>query len=356
MIVGTTGLQAADNPAPGIAVAKSLKSDARFKGKTIGLAYDSLETGLYDSTLFDEVYLIPYPTEASSVMLSRLNYIHGRSGLEVLIPTLDAELPLFIKIQEDLEKFGVNTFLPTQEQFKIRSKDTLSKFCVENDFKHPKTMVVYDPKQINDAIDYLGTPLVIKGVFYEAYVSYTREEALLNYQKLLTKWGTPVIFQEYIEGEEYDVAALGDGNGNLVGTVPMRKLRLTEKGKAWAGVSVMDPEITKIAKTFIEKTRWRGALEIELIRKQNEYYLFEINPRFPAWIYLSFATGCNLPYYLTCLALGETPGKCDRVTPGMIFVRHAVDFVCPMDYLEALTTKGEIVYKIYKSIYKQGGS
>ncbi len=353
MIVGTTGLQAADNPAPGIAVAKSLKSEPEFKGKTIGLAYDSLDTGVYDSTLFDEVYLIPYPTEAVSVMLSRLNYIREKSGLEVLIPTLDAEMPMFIKIQDDLNKYGIATFLPTEDQFKMRSKDKLSQFCEENGFKHPKTMVIYDPGQIQNAIDYLGTPLVIKGIFYEAYVSYSREEAFLNYQKLVAKWGTPVIFQELIEGEEYDVAALGDGRGNLIGAVPMRKLRLTEKGKAWAGVSVMDPQIISIAKTFIEKTNWRGAVEIELMRKHNEYYLFEINPRFPAWIYLSYATGCNLPYYLACLALGENPGTCSEVKPGMIFVRHAVDFVCPIEYLEALTTKGEIVYK---DISKQGGS
>jgi len=345
IVAGTTGLQAADNPAPGIAVAKSLKSEASFKGRTVGLAYDSLDTGLYDPALFDEVYLIPYPTEGPSVMISRLNYIKSRSGLNVLIPTLDAELPQFIKIQDDLNEFGIKTWLPSEEQFKMRSKDRLMEFCREHGFDFPETFVVYEARQINEALQKLGFPLVVKGIFYEAYIAYSREEVFLHYQRLITKWGGPVILQEFIEAEEYDVAAVGDGQGNLVGIVPMRKLRLTEKGKAWAGVSLYDEKLVEITRKFMQITRWKGGLEIEFLRKKDTYYLFEINPRFPAWIYLGTGANCNLPYMLVKLALGEKVEPCLNPVPGRIFIRHAVDLVCPLEYLEALTTKGEIVYK-----------
>jgi len=48
-----TGLNATDNPAPGIAVVRAIRSDKTWHGRAIGLAYDSLDTGVYDPDLCD---------------------------------------------------------------------------------------------------------------------------------------------------------------------------------------------------------------------------------------------------------------------------------------------------------------
>jgi len=45
--VGVSGINAVDNPGPGIGVARSLKEDPELEVKVVGLAYDAMEPGVY---------------------------------------------------------------------------------------------------------------------------------------------------------------------------------------------------------------------------------------------------------------------------------------------------------------------
>ncbi len=95
-------------------------------------------------------------------------------------------------------------------------------------------------EKLKDEFDY---PLMVKGKFYDAYLAYNEEQVKMNYNKISAKWGLPVIIQEFIKGTEVNVVALGDGNGNTIGAVPMRKQFITDKGKAWSGITLDDQKI-----------------------------------------------------------------------------------------------------------------
>ncbi|MBI5215416.1 MAG: ATP-grasp domain-containing protein [Ignavibacteriae bacterium] len=344
--IAVTGLNATDNPAPGIPVIRSVRHELKNIGKIIGLTYDAFDTGIYDGDLLDEVYLIPYPSEGEEALLRRIEYIHSRTPIDVFIPTLDSEITNVNRLSTELTSMGIKMFLPTEEQFRLRSKALLSDFCKKHSISCPRTITINDTRLLADAFKTLGTPIVVKGTFYEAYISYTVEEAVINFQRLKAKWGLPIIVQEYLAGEEYDVACVGSGTGKLIGAVPMRKLRLTEKGKAWAGVTIKDAVLTKLSEKLIKALKWRGPCELEFLKEQKsgKYYLVEINPRFPSWIYLSAGANVNLPATVVHLALGQKVKPLPPPQPGISFVRHATDLVCPISYLESLTTLGELIY------------
>jgi len=61
--VAVTGLNAMDDSLPGIPVIRSLRASTEWTGKIIGLTYDAFDTGIFNTELLDEVYLMPYPTE-----------------------------------------------------------------------------------------------------------------------------------------------------------------------------------------------------------------------------------------------------------------------------------------------------
>jgi carbamoyl-phosphate synthase large subunit len=61
-----------------------------------------------------------------------------------------------------------------------------------------------------------GYPAVIKGKFYDAYIAYNYEQSVVYYNKVASKWGLPVVVQEFIKGTEVNVIALGDGKGNTI--------------------------------------------------------------------------------------------------------------------------------------------
>jgi carbamoyl-phosphate synthase large subunit len=350
LTIAVTGLIATDNPAPGIPVTRSLREAPDFGGKVIGLAYDALDTGIYDESILDKVYMIPYPTEGEGNLLHRLRYIKEQTDIDVIVPTLDAELLNFCRLKDELADMGIGMHIPSEMQLRLRSKVEIEQFCRANGFDRPRSMVVTYPGQIPAAAAQFGWPLIVKGIFYDAYVAANAEEASVFFQKIRMKWGLPIILQENIPGEEYDVVSLGNPQGKMVGAVPMRKLRLTDKGKAWAGITIHDQSLLDLSKRMVETLKWTGPLELEFMKSSisKRFYLIEINPRFPSWCYLSAKAGQNLPWAAVRMAAGEKVEELPPYEVGLTFVRHAVDLVCPMNYLEALTTIGELDFKAEK--------
>ena len=123
------------------------------------------------------------------------------------------------------------------------SKSVLDEFGKENGVNVPKSKMISTIADLRDLDEEFTYPLVIKGKFYEAMIAANLEQAISYFYKISAKWGLPIIVQEYISGIEVNVTALGDGTGRCIGAVPMRKLTITDKGKAWAGIVLDDDEL-----------------------------------------------------------------------------------------------------------------
>lgn len=343
LTIAVTGLNNIDSPGPGIPVIRALKDSTHFEVRIIGLSYDALEPGIYMHDLVDKTYQIPLPGAGQQSLLTRLQYIHGVEKLDVIIPNFDAELYNFIKLQDTLKGMGIHSFLPTLDQFEERQKWALAEFGVKHQIHVPKSKLINSMAEIHSLADEFGYPLVVKGKFYDASVAYSPDQAMAHFNKISGKWGLPIIIQQFTQGTEVNVTALGDGKGNLIGAVPMRKTYITDKGKAWAGVALEDEKLMSIAKKLVKGNKWRGGFELEMIRTdKNEYYLIEINPRFPAWVYLAVGAGQNHPEALVRMALGETVKPFDKYESGKMFVRYSYDQIVDLKEFETISTLGEL--------------
>ena len=341
--VAVTALNAIDSPGPGVSVIRGLKESEFFEVKIIGLAYESLEPGIYMHELVDKVYQIPYPSAGIESLMARLEYIHSKEKLDVIIPNFDAELFPFIRLEERLNAMGINTLLPTENQFEDRQKINLPEFGKKHGIKVPDSVPVYSQNEIYKASKEIQFPLLVKGKYYDAHVAFTIEQAVEYFQKISAKWGLPIILQEYVKGIEYNVIGLGDGNGNRIAAVPIRKQYITDKGKAWGGISVGDENMIKLTDNFIQSTKWRGPFELELIKNdKNEFLLLEINPRIPAWVYLAIGVGQNIPDALVKLALGEVVEPFASYDVGKMFIRYSWDMIVDLKEYQQISTYGEL--------------
>ncbi|NOX47168.1 MAG: biotin carboxylase [Chlorobi bacterium] len=341
--IAVTGLNAIDSPGPGIAVIRSLREAKSFDVKIIGLAYESLEPGIYMHDVVDKTYQIPYPTAGTENLLKRLEYIHDIEKIDVIIPNFDAELFPMIKLEAQLKKIGISMFLPTVEQFEERLKINLPEFGKKYGIKVPHSKAIFSTAEIAGLINEFTYPIVVKGKHYDAEIAHTPEQVNTYYNKISAKWGLPVIIQQFIHGIEYNLTGLGDGKGNTVAAVPMRKQYITEKGKAWGGISIEEENILKIAENFVSSTKWRGGFELELLKDpNNNFHLLEINPRMPAWIYLSVGVGQNIPEALVKLALGEDVKPFDTYKVGKMFIRYSWDMIVDVEEFHTLSTLGEL--------------
>ena len=342
--IAVTGLNATDNPGPGMAVIRSLKEATAFTTRIIGLSYEALEPGIYLRDLVDKVYQMPYPAAGQEVLFERLAYINEKENVDFLFPNFDAELYNFIRLEQRLnDKLGIKMFLPTVEQFDSRHKVTLYEFGKKNDLMVPKAKSIYASNEIPAITTQLGFPIVVKGKFYDAGIAYNNDQATQHFNRISSQWGLPVLLQEFIHGSEVNVCGIGDGKGNLIGAVPMRKLYITDKGKAWAGVSIDDEMMLEATRKMVGKTKWRGAFEMEYIKTvDDEYYLLEINPRFPAWCYLTVGAGQNQVEAMVKMAMGEEVPAFTTFKVGTLFIRYSTDLVVDIKEFEKISTIGEL--------------
>jgi carbamoyl-phosphate synthase large subunit len=344
LTIGITGLNNIDSPGPGIPVIRALRDSALFDVRIIGLSYETLEPGLYMHDMVDKSYQVPYPAAGTAALFERIRYIHNQENLDVIIPNFDAELSNFIRIEQSLKnELGIRMFLPTIEQFEERHKANLMEFGKKCGVSVPYSRMIFSTSEIPSIKNDFTYPVIVKGKYYDASVAYNPEQVAQHFNKLSAKWGLPVIIQQYVFGSEVNITAIGDGKGKMVGAVPMRKQFITDKGKAWAGISIEDDKLLDAAEKVISNSNWRGGLELEYIKSaEGEYYLLEINPRFPAWVYLAVGCGQNHPEALVLLALGENVEEMTEYERGKMFVRYSYDLIVDLKEFEKISTLGEL--------------
>ncbi len=340
--VAVTGLHAGENPQPGVGVVRSLRR--RFADlRIVGLVYDVLESGIYRDDIADVVYNIPYPSTGLEAVLGRLDYIRARTPFDILIPTLDAEIPAMLKLQHVLAARGVRMLLPSPEAMAARQKSELPALATACGVPTPKSRKVLDVPGALAAAEELGYPLFVKGPYYEAYKVETVPALLEHFYALMGRWGGPIILQEAIVGQEFNVMAVGDGDGNAAGFCTIRKMIVSSQGKGYGGIVMRDPALTDAGLALIRHLKWRGPCELEFIQDEGSgtYYLLEINPRFPAWVDFPSTIGHNMPALILDALLDGRMTPLAPCEPGYFYIRHTEDLTCRVTDMGQLTTFGE---------------
>lgn len=344
--IAVTGMNAVpDNPGPGLAVARCLREAHGESVRITGMGYDALDPGLHLRDHTDAGYLLPYPANGADALLARISEIYAEEPIDLLIPCLDAELPLMVGLAPVFARMGIRTYLPNADQLKRRAKDQLPELCRIAGVHCPEVRALSQPAFFHSCqSEGWSYPMVVKGVFYDARVVHNAAEAVDAFHRIAREWGYPVLAQRFVAGEEYNLAAVGDGCGGLLGEVMMKKRAVTAKGKAWAGVATHDDKLADAARRLVKSLDWRGPLEVEMMcDAKGNYHLIEINPRFPAWIYFSHGVGRNLPALLMALALDQALPHLAPPQPGTMFLRYAVETIVPMSTFESLMMNGSAV-------------
>jgi carbamoyl-phosphate synthase large subunit len=341
--VAVSGLSTLDVVNAGLGAARALR-DAPDIGLVYGLGRGPFDSGIYRDELFDAVFKLPLSSDPQA-LLERLRNIHRQAPFDVLVPCLDAEIPLLIEVQDQLEAMGVRTLLPTLQTFERRSKRCLARISgiVPNDaiLGIPETRHAQSEEEVLAAAQELGMPIAVKGPVSHALRANSLAEARTAWAMLREKGCTEALVQPFIDGERFAVAAVCCRNHALLASLAVKKLRTCDRGSTWSAIRVHQPELESRFASCLRDLEWVGPAEGEFIRDElsDRFYLIEVNPRFTAWIGYSAHCGVNHPYLAVCEALGRTPHV--TATDGeLVFMRGCEDVRAYPSAFAAMATKG----------------
>ncbi|MCD6310521.1 MAG: ATP-grasp domain-containing protein [Candidatus Eremiobacteraeota bacterium] len=195
---------------------------------------------------------------------------------------------------------------------KVRDKGNLMELAREMDFPIPKTVIIDNAEELEERIDEIPIPAVIKPRVGSGGrgIEYVNEKSRLvsAYKKVEKNHDRPII-QEYIPGESYGVSCLGDGCGGMPAVFIHRRLRTypVSGGSSTLAESTASPELVNLSEVLISVLRWFGVamVEFRLDERDGRFKLIEMNPRFWGTVALSTACGVNFPELLYRLANEE---------------------------------------------------
>lgn len=338
-VVGVTGLKYIESPQAGFGIAKSLKKGGM---KVIGID-DSPLVSAIASPDFDEVYVEKsLIKENREEFVKALDRIKKKTNLTILIPGFDREIFFFLAIKDQIENLGIKMLLPSIESLKMVSKPFLCNLHDEaSGILVPETIRIRKKGDVKEAVKRLGFPVVCKGLLKDVYMAESLAEAEIYFRIVRERWGGgkgSVLFQKFVAGEPLCLSGVADAKSNLVNAVVMKKLGTDSKGSTWSGFSVVDKELIKIAGLIIKKTKWVGPFELEFLRTYNERknYLFEINPRFPGWIYFATAIGQNQPLTVVKILRGMRDVSSLTYKHDKAFIRTASEQIIDLDLLKKM--------------------
>jgi carbamoyl-phosphate synthase large subunit len=342
--VAVSGVGTLDVVNAGLGVARALRQ-APGMGRIYGLGYGTYDSGLYRPELFDASFRMP-ASDDPGALYDRLAAIHADNPFDVVVPTLDGEIPHYIEIAGKLETLGISTLLPSREAFDRRGKDKLfTEPPVSNPqgFVIPQTIMARSEADAIAAAETLGYPVVLKGTISLALTAKSASETRAAWSRLRDKGFAEALVQRFVEGELFAVASVCDRACEPLSMLTIKKLRICDRGSTWSAISIPKPELEVGFADFLRALKWVGPVEGEFIRDEQteRFYLIEVNPRFTAWIAYSAHLGLNHPYAAVRAARG-LPVEIPPAGRDLVFMRSCEDAPISNSAFAAIATKGAL--------------
>lgn len=307
---------------PGLS--KCLKENGERKIKLVGV---DIKNDATIKQMVDVFYQVPRVDDESYI--DKIYEICIKENVDIIIPFMSAELPLFIKNRDKFNKKGIIVSVSEGNSVSIaNNKFKLYEFMKKNDIPVCKFCAVRSLKELDRAFKYLGYPkkaICVKAtessgsrgirivdpsksrfdiLFNEKpnsfFISYEELKEILSEKDNFPE----MMAMEYLPGEEFSVDLLADKgkvlyicgreSNQILASIPQEST-LFKNETAY-----------EICKKIVEKLKIDGNADFDFKYDENgKPVLMEINPRIAATMLIFKEGGLNLPYLRVKQLLGE---------------------------------------------------
>ncbi|MBN1845512.1 MAG: ATP-grasp domain-containing protein [Sedimentisphaerales bacterium] len=285
-----------------VALLESFRQACRRLGlRGVMVGTDSTE---YSAALqcCDRKYIVPSVRDPR--YRRRMTQIIRREKVDLLVPTVDLDLPLWASLRETLTRQGTTALISRPEVVALcQDKRKMFRFLRRHGFATPATQTAAQALR-QKRREY---PCFLKPWDGHAsrgnYVAHNRQE-LLFYSRRVPH----CLVQEFIVGQEHTVDVLVDFAGRVRCVVPRRRIEV-RSGEVSKGQTIRHPLMIEQCRKLIELLgAGPGIITIQCFLTADDRIQFiEINPRFGGGVPLSIRAGADFPRWILQFWQGRRP-------------------------------------------------
>lgn len=263
-----------------------------LKGNGLVFASDCsyLAPALYEA---DKHFIVPRVGDDG--YLDVILTICKEHNVKAVLSLIDPELSFLAEHKQAFLEIGTLPIISNLDVIeKCFDKYKMFEFLVSNGFPTVKSYVEKEKFYIDVESGIIDYPVFVKPVKGSASINiskvYSREEIELLFGRF-----DNLMIQEFMDGTEYGADVYID----MISDEPVA-IFIKEKIKMRAGetdksVSIKDNYLLELIKDFVSVTGFKGIIDIDIFKVNNEYYISEVNPRFGGGYPHAYESGVNIP-------------------------------------------------------------
>ena len=272
-------------------------------------------------------HIVPLTTDKYYIPI--IESICDAEDVNLVIPTIDDELPIFGRSLSRFEQVGIEVAVSSERTSNIcNDKYETYRFCQTNGITTPET-------RLADDVDFarLEYPVYVKPRFGRGSVNVFK---VVNdtQLRLFLSYVPDAIVQDELGGTEFTVDVLSDFNSRVLSIVPRERL-VIRAGVSDKGITRRNVAVIAFAKEVAEKLQIVGPANIQCKWDGGDVSLIEVNPRFSGGIPLTIASGADFAAWLVQLKAGvEVPPQIGRFQDGLAMMSFEESIFATEDELK----------------------
>lgn len=281
-------------------VVQYFKNELNGNGKVIATDASELAPAIYDA---DKYYIVPKIEDNGYIDF--ILDICKKENVDTLISLIDPELSLIAKNIDKFNSIRVKPIISDYEKVEMCfNKYEMYKFLIQNNIKTAKSYINLSEfyRDLENGI--VKFPVFVKPVEGSASIDTNKVE---NKEELevLFKQADNLLIQEYMNGQELGADVYIDMiSGEVVSIFTKQKIKM-RAGETDKAVSIKDDKLNNMIIDFVKKAGFRGVIDIDIFKVQDEYYISEVNPRFGGGYPHAYESNVNFPKMIINNILGK---------------------------------------------------
>lgn len=272
-------------------VVQYVKKEIGASGKVVATDSSNLAPAVYEADAF---YLVPRITQED--YLDIILNICKKEKIDGLFSLIDPELSLIAKERERFLTIGTTPIVSDYELVEICfNKYNMYKLLQKRKIKTAKCYVSTEEFYLAKNSGEIDYPVFVKPITGSASININKvvcDEEL----EVLFKLYDGLMIQEFMNGIEYGADVYIDMLSGKVSSIFTKEKIKMRAGETDKSVSIKDEALFSFITEFVEGTPgFRGMIDIDIFKINNEYYISEVNPRFGGGYPHAYECGVNMP-------------------------------------------------------------